>query len=89
MSESLSRAGIVSGLAKQQLQLGLASPPVKLEVMRSDDDMKIQNITGQLTEQKVQDCLKSIGLENDKPKRDIGVDFEVWHPANLAKWVSP
>ena len=87
MSESLSRAGIVSGLAKQQLQLGLASPPVKLEVMRSDDDMKIQNITGQLTEQKVQDCLKSIGLETDKPKRDIGLDFEVWHPANPAKKV--
>ena len=49
--------------------------------------MKIQNITGQLTEQKVQDCLKSIGLETDKPKRDIGLDFEVWHPANPAKKV--
>ena len=55
--------------------------------MRQDSDMKIQNITGQSTEQKVQECIKSIGLETEKPKRDIGVDLEVWHPANPEKKV--
>jgi phage pi2 protein 07 len=44
--------------------------------------MKTQNITGQSTEQKVQNRLKSVGLETKKPKRDIGVDLEVWRPGN-------
>jgi hypothetical protein len=44
--------------------------------------MKPQNITGQSTEQKVWNRLRSIGLETYKPKRDTGVDLEVWHPAN-------
>lgn len=49
--------------------------------------MKAQNLTGLSTEQKVRDSLKSIGLETQKPKRDIGVDLEVWHPANPEKKV--
>jgi hypothetical protein len=49
--------------------------------------MKPQNITGQSTEQKVWNRLRSIGLETDKPKRDTGVDLEVWHPANSEKRV--
>jgi hypothetical protein len=49
--------------------------------------MKPQNITGQSTEQKVRDHLKSIGFETDKPKRDIGVDLEVWHPTNPVRRV--
>jgi hypothetical protein len=44
--------------------------------------MKPQNITGQSTELKVRNRLRLIGLETDKPKRDIGVDLEVWHPTN-------
>jgi len=44
--------------------------------------MKTQNITGQSTEQKVRNCLRSIGLETKKPAPDRGVDLEVWHPAN-------
>lgn len=47
--------------------------------------MKPQNITGQSAEQKVRNRLRSIGLETDKPKRDIGVDLEVWHPMNLER----
>lgn len=48
-------------------------------------NMNVQNVTGQLTEQKVQDCLRSFGLEAEKPKRDIGVDLEVWHPSDPEK----
>lgn len=44
--------------------------------------MKTQNITGQSTEQKVQNRLKSVGLETKKPKQDIGVDLEVWRPGH-------
>jgi hypothetical protein len=49
--------------------------------------MKQQGITGQSTEQKVRGHLKSIGLEAEKPKRDIGVDLEVWYPGNFDKKV--
>lgn len=44
--------------------------------------MKTQNITGQSTEQKVQNFLESIGLKAKKPNPDEGVDLVVWHPAN-------
>lgn len=47
--------------------------------------MKIQNITGQSTEQNVQDILREKGLEVEKPRRDIGVDLEVWLPAKPQK----
>lgn len=49
--------------------------------------MKQQNVTGHSTEQKVRRHLKAIGLEAAKPKRDIGVDLEVWYPGNLGKKV--
>jgi len=57
-----------------------------MNVMRRDD-MKIQNITGKSTEQKVRDCFKSTGLEAEKPRRDLGVDLEVWLPSNPEKKV--
>jgi hypothetical protein len=55
--------------------------------MRQDYGMKIQNSTGQLTEQTVRNCLELIGLEAEKPKKDLGVDLEVWHPSNPEKRV--
>lgn len=47
--------------------------------------MKTQNITGHLTEQNVEDRLRLLGLEAERPKRDIGIDLEVWHLNNPAK----
>ena len=35
----------------------------------------------------MQNCLRSIGLETEKPKRDIGVDLEVWNPINPVRRV--
>jgi hypothetical protein len=47
--------------------------------------MKTQGITGKSTEQKVQACLKLIGLESEKPKPDKGIDLIVWDSANHEK----
>ncbi len=44
--------------------------------------MKTQNITGQSTEQKVQNRLRKEGFETEKPRQDIGVDLDVWLPVN-------
>ena len=51
-----------------------------LRPLRRGDDINTQNITGQSTERKVQNHLRSIGVETEKPNPDIGVDLEVWHP---------
>jgi hypothetical protein len=53
-----------------------------------NDNMRAQNITGQSTEQKVRNCLRSLGMEAEKPKRDIGVDLEVWHSARHDRFVN-
>jgi len=50
--------------------------------------MKTQKITGQSTEQKVQNCFRTIGLESEKPKPDRGVDLEVWNPTNPGRRVT-
>ncbi len=56
--------------------------------MQHGDDMKTQNIAGQSTERKVRNCLRSIGLESEKPKRDIGVDLEIWHSSKPERSVN-
>jgi hypothetical protein len=65
---------------------GLA-PPESLSMIYNDN-MRAQNISGQSTEQKVRNCLRSIGMEAEKPKRDIGVDLEVWHSARHDRFVN-
>lgn len=44
--------------------------------------MKIQNITGKLTEEKVIKSLKDSGLVAEKPVPDKGIDLDVYHPGN-------
>ena len=56
--------------------------------MLYNDNMRTQNITGQSTEQKVRNFLRSLGMEAEKPKRDIGVDLEVWHSAKHDRYVN-
>ncbi|MCW8137930.1 MAG: hypothetical protein KIT58_03405 [Planctomycetota bacterium] len=42
--------------------------------------MGTQNVTGDWTEQRVKTALEELGLAARKPRRDVGVDLEVWHP---------
>lgn len=43
--------------------------------------MTRQNQTGKATEALVFQRLQALGLEATKPRVDVGVDLEVWHPA--------
>lgn len=47
--------------------------------------MSLQNVTGEWSEQAVRERLRALGLEAERPARDVGVDLEVWHPSNPAK----
>ncbi len=42
--------------------------------------MSRQNVTGDATERTVRTRLLAMGLKAEKPKRDVGVDLEVWRP---------
>jgi hypothetical protein len=44
-----------------------------------------QSITGDWSERETMSRIKAIGLEAEKPRRDVGVDLEVRHPARPAK----
>ncbi len=47
--------------------------------------MSLQNVTGEWSERTVRDHLRDLGLEAERPARDVGVDLEVWHPSNPAR----
>jgi hypothetical protein len=64
------------------------SPHPEIPALLYNDIMRNQSITGLSTEQKVRKLLRSLGMEAEKPKRDIGVDLEVWHSAKHDRCVN-